>query len=72
MKTIRPQKNFSHNNGDTNDEYYSDGIYVGYRYFDTFNVTPNYCFGYGKGYTDFETEVRDVEQMPRTLPLPHP
>ena len=23
-------KNFSHNNGDTNDEYYSDGIYVGY------------------------------------------
>ena len=61
MKTIRPQKNFSHNNGDTNDEYYSDGIYVGYRYFDTFNVTPNYCFGYGKGYTDFETEVRDVE-----------
>ena len=54
-------KNFSHNNGDTNDEYYSDGIYVGYRYFDTFNVTPNYCFGYGKGYTDFETEVRDVK-----------
>ena len=54
-------KNFSHNNGDTNDEYYNDGIYVGYRYFDTFNVTPNYCFGYGKGYTDFETEVRDVE-----------
>ena len=54
-------ENFSHNNGDTNDEYYSDGIYVGYRYFDTFNVTPNYCFGYGKGYTDFETEVRDVK-----------
>ena len=24
-------KNFSHNNGDTNDEYYSDGIYVGYQ-----------------------------------------
>lgn len=54
-------KNFSHNNGDTNDEYYNDGIYVGYRYFDTFNVTPNYCFGYGKGYTDFEMEVKDVE-----------
>ena len=54
-------KNFSHNNGDTNDEYYNDGIYVGYRYFDTFNVTPNYCFGYGKGYTDFEMEVKEVE-----------
>lgn len=53
-------ENFSHNNGDVNDEYYTDGIYVGYRYFDTFNVTPSYCFGYGKTYTDFSMEVMDV------------
>lgn len=46
-------ENFSHNNGNLDDEYYTDGIYVGYRYFDTFNVTPNYCFGYGKSYTEF-------------------
>ena len=46
-------KNFSHNNGDTNDEYYSDGIYVGYRYFDTFNVTPvsyTHLFGTADGF----------------------
>ncbi len=54
-------ENFSHNNGDVNDEYYTDGIYVGYRYFDTFNVTPSYCFGYGKTYTDFSMEVMDVQ-----------
>lgn len=29
---------FSHNNGDIHDETYTDGIYVGYRYFDTFGV----------------------------------
>lgn len=44
---------FSHNDGNVNDEYYTEGIYVGYRYFDTFGVEPAYPFGYGKSYTDF-------------------
>ncbi|MDY5664056.1 MAG: glycoside hydrolase family 3 N-terminal domain-containing protein [Blautia sp.] len=53
--------NFSHNNGNLNDEYYTDGIYVGYRYFDTFQIQPPYCFGYGKSYTNFSIEVLDTE-----------
>lgn len=52
--------NFSHNNGDINDEYYTDGIYVGYRYFDTFDVTPCYPFGYGRSYTDFSMEALET------------
>ena len=47
---------FSHCNGNVDDEYYIEGIYVGYRYFDTFNVTPQYPFGYGLTYTDFSLE----------------
>ena len=45
---------FSHMNGDTDDEYYYEGIYVGYRYFDTFNVAPAYPFGFGGSYASFE------------------
>jgi beta-glucosidase len=32
---------------------YDDGIYVGYRYYDTYKVAPAYEFGYGLSYTNF-------------------
>lgn len=51
---------FSYLNGDLNDEYYKEGIYVGYRYFDSFGVEPRYPFGFGLGYTEFEMRAKKV------------
>ena len=51
---------FSHNNGNIDDEFYTEGVFVGYRYFDTFGIEPVYPFGYGKNYTDFSQEIVKV------------
>ena len=47
--------------GCLDDTHYYEGIYVGYRYFDSFGKTPLYPFGFGLSYTSFKSDVTSVE-----------
>ena len=48
-------------NGNLEKEEYKEGIYVGYRYFDSFGIKPLFPFGYGISYTSFKIKFENIQ-----------
>ena len=46
--------------GDPDDTHYREGVYVGYRFYDSVGKEPLFPFGFGLGYTTFAVETRQV------------
>ncbi|KAJ5946148.1 CAZyme family GH3, partial [Penicillium verhagenii] len=50
--------------------YLTQGLYVDYRYFDKFNVTPHFEFGFGLSYTTFKFSSLQIEKLQEKSRLP--
>lgn len=62
-------ESYGYLNGDLDKEEYREGIYVGYRYFDSFQVEPLFPFGYGLSYTSFAWKYQDLKIDNTTIQL---
>ncbi|MCL2595970.1 MAG: fibronectin type III-like domain-contianing protein, partial [Promicromonosporaceae bacterium] len=60
-------REYSYLKGEIDREFYREGIYVGYRYFDSFAVDPRYEFGHGLTYPDFLIEAINTQIVGTTV-----
>ena len=55
--------------GDRDETRYNEGIYVGYRYFNSVGIKPMFPFGYGLSYTKFDLKSPKAKLKKSTVEL---
>ncbi len=48
--------------GENSTVNYNEGIFVGYRYFDSFDIEPQFAFGHGLSYTNFGYKIVELDK----------
>ena len=43
-------------------EYYDEGVFIGYRWYDTRNIPVDFAFGHGLSYTTFEISAASIKR----------
>jgi beta-glucosidase len=62
---IEDNPSYQHYFDNDNDKavFYGEGLFMGYRYWDTAKIKPRYAFGYGLSYTQFSFEKLTADQQ---------
>ncbi len=55
--------------GGRDETRYKEGVYVGYRYFDSVGIKPLFPFGFGLGYTDFSLRAGKLRREGESISL---
>ena len=58
---------FGHRNGDLDNEEYTEGVYVGYRWFEKKGIKPRFPFGHGLSYTTFTQRAEAISESSATV-----
>ena len=66
-KQLKDSPTYSLGTADKANVNYKEGVFVGYRYFDTRDIAPEFPFGFGLSYSDFEYSGLAVEKAAQAI-----
>ena len=62
LKTVRQFPGIREEGKEWWQEYYDEGVFIGYRWYDTQNIPVDFAFGHGLSYTTFELSGASVKR----------